>query len=479
MRCIECVTEPITPGHFCECCGRKLSLEERKGLDATAVTAPPPSRTAAPVDVQAAVAPVVSPEPAPAVVACESCGGPSDEGTLCAKCRQVFQPFLNSVPPQSEWSAPAAAPASQAAGVQQPPHFDPVVLESALEAAAARPEAVEVAPKSDVAPLRAEAVKTEAAKPDVNPETKPQAVAHESTKLHAVPVESATIKAVPAEKPRPAPKAPAPPAKRPAASVQTRRRADWMIGIAAAVAVVAAIGVGWGAFWVKVQHEPVAPQPASSSAPAAAPAAEVATVRPEVAEAAARVQADLAARERAAAQPPAAVKARAAAASATSPKTQPKNVRQPAAPAPQVASVAAPARVEPPVREVEAPVPAPVSAPSSSASAAAAAASIAPQRPFFEPKDVNEAPQVASRVDPRVPDDLQSRSVSDVVVVRLLVSQTGHPSSISLLRKSKSGQSLDDAVVAAVRQWTFSPAKKKGEAVSCWMNVGVPVGKAN
>ena len=33
MRCDECKTEPLTPGHFCECCGRKLSLQERKALD--------------------------------------------------------------------------------------------------------------------------------------------------------------------------------------------------------------------------------------------------------------------------------------------------------------------------------------------------------------------------------------------------------------------------------------------------------------
>ena len=33
MRCDECKVEPVTPGHFCECCGRKLSLHERKALD--------------------------------------------------------------------------------------------------------------------------------------------------------------------------------------------------------------------------------------------------------------------------------------------------------------------------------------------------------------------------------------------------------------------------------------------------------------
>ena len=35
MRCDECKVEPVTPNHFCECCGRKLSLQERQALDET------------------------------------------------------------------------------------------------------------------------------------------------------------------------------------------------------------------------------------------------------------------------------------------------------------------------------------------------------------------------------------------------------------------------------------------------------------
>jgi outer membrane biosynthesis protein TonB len=47
---------------------------------------------------------------------------------------------------------------------------------------------------------------------------------------------------------------------------------------------------------------------------------------------------------------------------------------------------------------------------------------------------------------------------------------------VSLLRRSKSGPELDDVVVAAVNHWTFAPAKKKGEPVSCWFNFAVEVG---
>jgi TonB family protein len=106
----------------------------------------------------------------------------------------------------------------------------------------------------------------------------------------------------------------------------------------------------------------------------------------------------------------------------------------------------------------------------------AAIAREAPIGRLFEPGDVDEAPQVATRVEPQLPGDLPVGRLNDIVVVRVLVSQTGHPFRVNLLRRSKVGRSLDDAVVAAVTKWTFSPARKRGEAVSCWYNIGVPLG---
>jgi hypothetical protein len=61
----------------------------------------------------------------------------------------------------------------------------------------------------------------------------------------------------------------------------------------------------------------------------------------------------------------------------------------------------------------------------------------------------------------------------------VLVSRTGHPHRISLLRGSRLGRSSDEAVVAAVTRWTFSPARKRGEPVNCWYNIGVPLGQSN
>ena len=103
----------------------------------------------------------------------------------------------------------------------------------------------------------------------------------------------------------------------------------------------------------------------------------------------------------------------------------------------------------------------------------------APEGPFFETRDVNEPPHVASNAAPALPNELKPRSINETVVVRALVSQSGRPSRVSLLRKSKTGPPLDEAVVAAVHQWTFSPALRNGEPVSCWFNFAVHVGGNN
>ena len=152
----------------------------------------------------------------------------------------------------------------------------------------------------------------------------------------------------------------------------------------------------------------------------------------------------------------------------------------------KLAPAAKPVRVSGPAREasvapaVNRTTSAPASAPFAREIVAAAPTRPEPAAavgPFFETKDVNESPRVAARVEPRLPADLKGRSINEVVIVRALVSQSGHPSRVSLLRRSKAGPQLDDVVVAAVHQWTFSPAKKKGEAVSCWLNFGVQVGQ--
>jgi TonB family protein len=131
-----------------------------------------------------------------------------------------------------------------------------------------------------------------------------------------------------------------------------------------------------------------------------------------------------------------------------------------------------------PAPQPETPAPLPTSAPAQVA-AAAPRPSTLPTGRFFERNDVDQPPQVATRVEPKLPANVPARLRSGAVVVRVLVSRTGHPFLVSLLRGSMLGRQSDEAVVAAVTQWTFSPARKRGEPVNCWFNIGVPLGRAN
>jgi protein TonB len=91
----------------------------------------------------------------------------------------------------------------------------------------------------------------------------------------------------------------------------------------------------------------------------------------------------------------------------------------------------------------------------------------------FEPTSVDVRPQVASRVEARIAG--AARQAPEVLVLRVLVTSAGRPGDVRLLRGSRTDPAADRAAMAAVRQWRFTPAQKRGQSVDCWLNVGVPV----
>ena len=569
MRCDECKVEPLTSGHFCECCGRKLSLQERKALDEKEATprasdtswgepapvlpkpakgdrlvgvhfapepyvddepvAPEPPVDAAretthaappaidpdldayfavhfgdvpeakPVAAPVAIDPIVEAHvqgqaPLPSHVdndapsaRCESCGGPAEDGNLCQSCRQAFHALLDtSAAPRSDAVAATVAPVqdvvvppvesadSDATVVSQAPAISPACAIDAAPSPAAAPPAAQVTP---VRPVSAPSASSSVAAADVAP-------ANSVIRIKTPPPPAAPVEPVPqANAPMPA----APVAA--VAAAPQRTSSLRTIGPAAAVIVIlAAIGFPLGRLWLGQESSYIIreEQPAATPdvSPASASAATSAGV-PVLAAARASDAGSVQTPPKAVPAPPAPPKGAAvapgpskASASAhasnlprpTAGRVLPKAGRQPVTPVRQTAAVAVPSPVAPPpVPEVAAPVPA----------APAPASPPAPVGPFFELRDVNETPRVATRVEPEVPDDLRDRELNEIVIVRVLVTQTGHPLMINLLRKSKAGPSLDSAIVAAVKQWTFAPARKRGEAVSCWFHVGVPVSKAN
>jgi len=416
VRCVECKTDPITPGHFCECCGRKLSLHERGALDTAAHTTAPVSR---PNDQMGSIS------------VCGSCGGHTDDGDLCASCQRTYGPLLSASIPKTAAYAPVTP--SEIASV---PTSRSTAATSAHSSDNSATASTQSAPRS---PISSEVPPSSSARRETT-------VAAVTTKADAQP-----------RKPSP-PKAPKPAPVTRRASNPDQRRLPFksMIVTAAAVFTLIVIGGKWYESKRLEETGGKEPPPAAAETVTAerqAPKPRAAAAKPTKAAptlSPARPQRTTSARSRSATPPAKPVRPSKSFTEEAAPALASRAVTEPAAP--PVASVAAePARTEAP----EAPV-----------------------GRIFEPTDVDESPQVVSRVEPQLPLDVPGR-MNDVVVVRVLVSQSGHPFRVSLLRKSRAGRPLDDAVVAAVTRWTFSPARKKGEPVSCWYNIGVPLGGAD
>ena len=447
MRCVDCQKEQDSPRQYCECCGRELA--------SAAVSAEPSSTPHARPD---------------AARHCSVCGAPSPAGELCGDCLGSF----------SAWtSEPAAAPVAEAVPAPTAAKTTPVDdnLWSQLMNTPAPPDWIDLHPTPKQGPLPPQ-VSHAPAVPDHkganirvstsehgNGQTTPPPISRPAVTgvIEQKPVPVETIRIEPPKSPVLAPipeaaKVHAPPAaasKAPSVSHRPRaRRPSHSLSVWMWPAAVSVLAAGLSGYWLKVHGEREAQQEAAVAVktprrePQAAPR-PAEPVRPATVERSA--------------QPATPNKARVATKPTGQSPAAAARTRAAATPAPDpipAASVALPAVT--------------TQLPEASASAALPPPS-APQGPFFEPTDVNEAPRVVTRVEPDVPEDLRSRARNEIVILRMLVSQSGRPSRVSLLRRSKTGPRLDEAVIAAVNQWTFSPAKRRGEAVSCWFNMGVPV----
>jgi TonB family protein len=84
--------------------------------------------------------------------------------------------------------------------------------------------------------------------------------------------------------------------------------------------------------------------------------------------------------------------------------------------------------------------------------------------------EMDEPPEALERVPPDYPTWARNRNVSGTVMVQALVGRDGRVKRTLVV---KSIPELDDYAVAAVKQWTFKPARAKGEPVAVWVTVPV------
>ncbi len=437
MHCEECHAELPDGAAHCECRPRlTLAADEPATADNS---------------VQANVPPPIASWQA---LRCESCGTPVEMPGLCVGCERIFRQLLEKK--RTAAAAPAAPavqpPSTLAAGTAQSvaaaqPVVPPVPTPVPATAGAAETDAPAAARAE-----AAQAVQPPASWPSSQPAAEPPQAPAASAHAASVPRATARPDVMPRTRHTAAPSS----ASRPQASTRA------IVAAAAAFAIAAAIGVPVGRYWFQsrrastvdsqVAAAPAAEVPATGAErptatverPARTPVADATPVRDNRAT---RAAAEADARARAAKK-----KAR----NARAPKTPPRTTL---VAAPAAASVALAATAPPPVVVASAPPPPPPPPPAAG--------------PFFEMSQVNQPPRVISQVEPHLPGGTQAGA--DVVVLRVLVSQAGHASQVALLRRAKAGRDVDDAVVAAVKRWTFTPAMKRGQAVSCWFNVAVPL----
>jgi protein TonB len=79
-------------------------------------------------------------------------------------------------------------------------------------------------------------------------------------------------------------------------------------------------------------------------------------------------------------------------------------------------------------------------------------------------------PQKIRHVDPVYPEDAKARGIQGVVILEIVIGTDG---SVLDAVVKRSLPPLDDAAVAAVRQWAYAPTLLNGEPVELVMTVSV------
>jgi protein TonB len=94
------------------------------------------------------------------------------------------------------------------------------------------------------------------------------------------------------------------------------------------------------------------------------------------------------------------------------------------------------------------------------------------ERVAAKPRLADRGPEPIARVQPTYPPMAYRNREEGSVLVRANIDANGVPADVTLVRRSGS-RDLDDAALAAVRQWHFRPAIENGKAVASAVEVPV------
>ena len=85
---------------------------------------------------------------------------------------------------------------------------------------------------------------------------------------------------------------------------------------------------------------------------------------------------------------------------------------------------------------------------------------------------VDRPPRVTRMVSPVYPPDALRARIRGLVILRVLVSETGNPGEVQVVQHGPAG--MTEAAREAVRQWRFEPALSRGVPVRTWTIVRIP-----
>jgi len=83
-------------------------------------------------------------------------------------------------------------------------------------------------------------------------------------------------------------------------------------------------------------------------------------------------------------------------------------------------------------------------------------------------------PSILSKSDPSYPQSARQGGLEGTVVLKVQILENGRAGNISISRSS-GHEILDDAAIAALREWRFAPAKDRdsGQAISCYTTLPI------
>ncbi len=81
---------------------------------------------------------------------------------------------------------------------------------------------------------------------------------------------------------------------------------------------------------------------------------------------------------------------------------------------------------------------------------------------------LSEKPEVIKRVEPKYPELARKAGIEGMVVVKVLINTKGRVEKVEVI---KSHPMLDDAAIAAAKQFVFKPGKQRDRYVKVWMTI--------